>query len=170
MPICLSVRPSSQKPLSLSELLLSTIEPINHRAYWPLSLSTIKPIDYQAYQQSTPQPLRIAPIDHQAYQPFSLLTIEPIAYRPWSLSIIEPINHQAYWPSSPLTTMPIDLWSSFATFKPFGLLIVLSLHFVEHFNYVANYFRPSFITTTLMFIIGNLDEKITSHLLKGKSH
>ena len=28
------------------------------------------------------------------------------------------ISHQ---PSSPLTIEPIDLWSSFATFKPFGL-------------------------------------------------
>ena len=48
-----SVSPSvrlSQKPLRLSELLLLTIEPIGHRAYWPLSLSAIKPINHQAYQ------------------------------------------------------------------------------------------------------------------------
>ena len=44
----MSHRPSvclSQKPLSLSELLVSTIKPIGHRAYQPLSLSTIKPIN-----------------------------------------------------------------------------------------------------------------------------
>ena len=49
LSVCLSVRLSvcqSQKPLSLSELLLSTIKPINqraidHQAYRPLSLSTI---------------------------------------------------------------------------------------------------------------------------------
>ena len=37
----LSVR-QSQKPLSLSEMLLSAIEPIDHRAYRPSSLLTIK--------------------------------------------------------------------------------------------------------------------------------
>ena len=45
MSFCLSICPVS-KPLSLSELLLSTIEPINHQAYGayrPLSLSTIEP-------------------------------------------------------------------------------------------------------------------------------
>ena len=39
-------------------------------------------------------------------------------------------------------------------------------------NYFANYCRPSFITTTFMFIIGNLDENISAifyKLLKGKS-
>ena len=36
----------SQKPLSLSELLLLTIEPIDHQPYQPSSLSTIKPIDH----------------------------------------------------------------------------------------------------------------------------
>ena len=44
----MSVRPSVrllQKPLSLSELFLSAIEPIDNRAYRPLSLLTIKPID-----------------------------------------------------------------------------------------------------------------------------
>ena len=46
--VCPSVS-LSPKPLSLSELLLSTIEPINHQAYQPLSLSTIKPIDCQAH-------------------------------------------------------------------------------------------------------------------------
>ena len=45
MSVCLYVRPS-QKPLSLSELLLSTTETIDHRGYQPLSLSTIKPIDH----------------------------------------------------------------------------------------------------------------------------
>ena len=49
MSVNLSVR-LSQKPLSLSELLLSAIEPINHRAYRSSRLSTIKPIDHLAYQ------------------------------------------------------------------------------------------------------------------------
>ena len=38
----------SQKPLSLSESLLSTIEPIEHQVYQPSSLLTIEPIDHQA--------------------------------------------------------------------------------------------------------------------------
>ena len=94
----------------MTELSLSNIkpiEPIDHRAYQPLSLSTIEPID------------------NWAYWLLSLLTIEPIdhwAYRPSSLSTIKPIDHRAYRPSSLLTIKPIDLWSSFATFKPFGLL------------------------------------------------
>ena len=50
----------SQKPLSLSESLLSTIEPIEHQVYQPSSLLTIEPND------------------HQAYRPSSLLTIKPI--------------------------------------------------------------------------------------------
>ena len=58
---------------------------------------------------SASQNWSIRPINHQAYQPSSLL-------------IIEPINHQAYQPLSPLTIESIDLWSSFATFKPFHLL------------------------------------------------
>ena len=70
-------------------------------------------------------------MDHRAYRPSSLSTIKPInhqAYQPSSLSTIIPIVHLAYpikWsykPSSPLTIEPIDLSSSFATFKPFGLL------------------------------------------------
>ena len=64
----------SQKPFSLSELLLLTIEPINCQAYQPSSLSTIEPIDHWA-------------CDHQAYWPSSL-------------SNFEPINHWAHWPSS----------------------------------------------------------------------
>ena len=54
MSVCLSVSPSvrqSSKPLSLSKLLISTKEPIDHRAYRSLSLLTIKPIDHQAYRQ-----------------------------------------------------------------------------------------------------------------------
>ena len=43
----------SPKPLSLSELLLSTIEPICHQAYWPSSPLTIKPIDHQAHWPSS---------------------------------------------------------------------------------------------------------------------
>ena len=56
------------------------------------------------------------------YQPSSLSTIESIdhqAYLPLSLSTIEPIR-----PSSQSTIEPIDLWSSFATFKPFGLFVI----------------------------------------------
>ena len=47
-----SVRPSvclSQKPLSLSELLLLAIEPIDHWAYQPSRLYTIEPINHKAY-------------------------------------------------------------------------------------------------------------------------
>ena len=112
--------------INSSECLL-IIEPINHRAYWPLSLLTIEPIDHWAYRPSSL--LSIEPIDHQVYQSSSLSTIEPIdhrAYQPSSLSTIEPIDHWAYWPSSLLTIEPIDLWSSFATLKPFGLLFCLS--------------------------------------------
>ena len=71
--VCLSVSFSvclSQKPLSLSELLLSTMESIDHGAYWPWSLLTIEPIDHRAYQPSSL--LTIKPINHQAYQPLSL--------------------------------------------------------------------------------------------------
>ena len=64
MSVRLSVR-LSQKPLSLSELLLSTIEPIDHQAYQPSSLLTIKPIDHQAYQPSSLS--TIEPINHRAY-------------------------------------------------------------------------------------------------------
>ena len=64
MSVCLSVCPL-QKPLSLTESLLSSIKPINHQAYRPSCLLTIKPIN-------------IEPINHQAHQPSSLLTIKPI--------------------------------------------------------------------------------------------
>ena len=67
----LSVHPLP-KPLSLSELLLSTIEPIDHQAYWPSSLSTIKPINHQVYRPSNLATIK--PINHKAYQPSSLLT------------------------------------------------------------------------------------------------
>ena len=46
------------------------------------------------------------------------------SYRPSSLSTIKPINHQAYRPSSLSPIEPINLWSSLATFKPFGLFNV----------------------------------------------
>ena len=75
MSVCMSVC-LSQKPLSLLEFLLLAIEPINHRAYRPLSLLTIKPIDHQAYQPSKLS--TIEPIDHRAYRPLSLSTIKPI--------------------------------------------------------------------------------------------
>ena len=97
----LSVCLLSPKPLSLSELLLSTIKPIDHQAYRPSSLSTIEPSDYWANWPSSL--LTIKPIYHWAYQPLSLLTIEPIdhqAYLPLSLSTIDPIDYWAYWPSS----------------------------------------------------------------------
>ena len=60
MSIRQSVR-QSQKPLGLSESLLSTIEPINHQAYWPSSLLTIEPIDYWAYWPSSLSTIK--PID-----------------------------------------------------------------------------------------------------------
>ena len=49
----------SQKPLSLSELLLLTIKPIDHQSY------TIVPINYRAYQP--PSLSTIKPIDHQSH-------------------------------------------------------------------------------------------------------
>ena len=52
LSVCLSVR-LSQKPLSLSELLLSSIKPICHWAYQPSSQSTIEPINHRAYQLSS---------------------------------------------------------------------------------------------------------------------
>ena len=61
----------------------------------------------------TPQPLTIAPINHGAYLPLCLSTIKPI-----------------------------NLWSSFATFKPFGLFTFIScpnLHLnIEFFAIVSN--------------------------------
>ena len=67
---------SDQKPLSLSESVLSTIKPIDHWAYQPLSLMSIEPID------------------HRAYWPSSLSTIEPIdlsssfaTFKPFSFQI-----------------------------------------------------------------------------------
>ena len=98
------------------------IAPIDHRAYRPSSLSTIKPINHQAYQPSSLSTIKH--IDHQAYRPSSIATIKPIdhqAYQPWSLSPIKPINHWAYQPS---TIEPIYVWSSFVTFKPFGLFTI----------------------------------------------
>ena len=68
MSVCLSFRLSVcllPKPLSLSDLLLSDIKPIDHQAYQPLSLSTIKPIDHQAYRPLSLSSIK--PIDHQAY-------------------------------------------------------------------------------------------------------
>ena len=94
----MSVCPS-QKPLSPTELLLSTIEPTDHLAYRPSSLSTIKPINHQAYQPSSLSTIK--PVDHLAYCPFSLSTIKPIDhwdYGPSSLLTIKPIDHQAFWP------------------------------------------------------------------------
>ena len=81
LSICLSIR-LSQKPLSISELLLSAIEPIDHQAYWPSSLSTIEPIDHRAYRLSSL--LTIKPIDHRAYRPSSLTTSGLLS---WLLSL-----------------------------------------------------------------------------------
>ena len=143
--VCPSLCPSvfqSQKPLSLSESLQLTIKPIYHQAYWSSILSNIKPINHWAYQPSNSSTNK--PIDHQAYQPLSLQTIEPI-------------TQQAY---RPLTIKPIDLSSSFTTFKPFGLFefyITLSNildHFLtspplptkpdqtKHFQTIQNHARP----------------------------
>ena len=108
-------------------MLLSTIEPIDHRAYRSSSLSIIEPIDHRAYRPSSLSTIK--PIDHRAYQPSSLLTIEPInhrAYQPSSLSTIEPINHRAYQPSS-LSTLGLlsRLLSLSACF--FGFSVKLNL-------------------------------------------
>ena len=75
-------------------------------AYWPLSLSKIKTIDHWAYGPSSL--LTIEPINNRAYRPICLLTVKG-----------------SYWPSSPLTIEPIDLSSSIATFKTFGLFLLL---------------------------------------------
>ena len=61
---------SDQKPLSLSESVLSTIKPIDHRAYQPLSLMSIEPIDHRAYWPSIL--LTIKPMDHWVYRSSSL--------------------------------------------------------------------------------------------------
>ena len=85
------------------------------------------------------------PIDHR---PSSQLTIKPIdhwAYRSSSLSTIEPINHQADRPSCLSTFETIDLWSSFATFKPFGLF------YFENLFYISN--KVSHFLVTLIQII-----------------
>ena len=52
LSICPSVR-LLQKPLSLSELFPSAIEPIDSQAYWPSSLLTIKPINHRVYHTHT---------------------------------------------------------------------------------------------------------------------
>ena len=74
--VCTNETQITSKPLSLSELLLLTIEPIGPLAYQPSSLSTIEPINHQGNQPSSL--LTIKPINHRAYQPLSLLTIKPI--------------------------------------------------------------------------------------------
>ena len=119
LSVCQSVSLSvclSQKPLSLSESLLSTIKPIYHWTYRQSSLVTIRPIDHWAYQASSLS--TIEPIDHRAYRTSSLPPIEPIAhraYQPSSLSTIEPINYRAHRPSSLLTIRPI-----LSTIEPIG--------------------------------------------------
>ena len=52
------------------------------------------------------------------------------------LLTIEPIDHRAYQPSIPLTIKPFDLWSSFVTFKPLGLLDIQGLKNIQckHFD------------------------------------
>ena len=83
----------------------------------------------------TTQPLRFAPIVHQAYLPLSLSTIEPI-------------NHRTYQPWSLSTFKPIDLWSSFATFKPFGLL---TLSGIKNQTFQKPYFcRPADISLSVL--------------------
>ena len=49
------------------------------------------------------------------------LSPKPLSLLELLLLTIKPINHQAYRPLSLLTIKPTNLWSSFATFKPFGL-------------------------------------------------
>ena len=48
---------------------------------------------------------------------------KPLSLPKLLLSTIKPIDHQAYQPLSLLTIKPINLWSSFVTFKPFSLFI-----------------------------------------------
>ena len=67
--------------------------------------STITNVRPSVSLSSIAQNAYIMPIDQRAYHPSSLSPIKPIAHRQ----------------SSPLTIKPINLSSSFATFKPFGL-------------------------------------------------
>ena len=51
-----------------------------------------------------------------------LLLLQLILPRKSYLLTIKPIDHQASQPLSLLTIEPINLWCSFTTLKPFGLL------------------------------------------------
>ena len=77
--------------------------------------------------------------------------------KPLSLSelLLSTIDHQAYQPSSQLTIKPINLWSSFATFKPFSL-------FLCHRSTLLNYpkqrmYFPFWIKITAMKIFLHAD-------------
>ena len=107
-------------------------------AYWSLSLLTIKPIDHWSYCSSSSS--TIEPIDHRAYQPLSLSTIIPI-------------DHQAY----PSTIKPINLSSSFASFKPFGLFCRIWLHDVPLMKQTLPYLSWQYsIEVTLILPNSNL--------------
>ena len=70
--------PSASQNCSCRPLSLSTIEPIDHWAYQPLSLLTIEPIksiNHHAYWPSSLSYVSSNPINHQAHWPWSLLTL-----------------------------------------------------------------------------------------------
>ena len=92
----------SQKPLSLSELFLSTIKPIHHLAYWPSSLLTIEPINHLAYQASSLMTIKHINLwsSFATFKPFGLFMInvptnffayvQSVAYR-WAPSSLHAV-------------------------------------------------------------------------------
>ena len=97
MSVRLSVR-QSQKPLSLSELLLLTIEPIDHLAYWPSSLSTIDLINH-CYEP----PLH----------PWSLLCLRPPGS--WGQSVRPSVSRTHHW---------VDIWNNTSMFQNWSLKLI----------------------------------------------
>ena len=87
----ISNKNKNKKPFALCPLSFANHYFSVAKATLELQMSSVR-LSVRPSVTETPQPLRIAPIGHQAYRPSSLSTIKPI-----------------------------NLWSSFATFKPFGL-------------------------------------------------
>ena len=115
MSVCLSVSPLP-KPLSLSELLLSTIEPINHHAYRPSSLSTIKPINFSS--------------SFATFKPFGLFFWRLPLTLLYGLKVDYPNSfYEILMKSSPTLIIPdkwqIDWWAAFYFDKLFWSLIEL---------------------------------------------
>ena len=91
-----------------------------------------------------------------AYWSLSLLTIKPIDHRAFcssSSSTIVPIDHQAY----PSTIKPINLSSSFASFKPFDLFCRIWLYDVPLMKQTLPYLSWQYsIEVTLILPNSNL--------------